>query len=83
VRSNWPIFAVSILKKLAKSIGHFVLGGIYTNVPSEKTAAFNAAKKLSVFDTTLPRYFLTSFGCFFTASENGKNIIPCFSSSDV
>ena len=50
--------------------------GTYTNEPSVNTAAFSAAKKLSVCGTTVPRYFFTSSGCFFTASENEQKITP-------
>ena len=37
--------------------------GIYTNEPSENTAEFMAAKKLSFTGTTELRYLRTSSGC--------------------
>ncbi len=50
--------------------------GTNTKLPSEKTAALSAAKKLSVCGTTEPRYCLTSSGCSRTASENEQKMIP-------
>ncbi len=54
--------------------------GTKTNDPSLKTAAFSAAKKLSLYGTTEPRYFFTSSGCFSTASENEQKITPASAS---
>ena len=45
-------------------------------MPSEKTALLSAAKKLSVYGTTEPRYFSTSAGCSRTASEKEQKMIP-------
>src|ERR1700722_1360874 len=50
--------------------------GIYTNEPSENTAAFKAAKILSECGTTDPTYFLTRSGCSCTASPNEQKMIP-------
>ena len=48
--------------------------------PSEKTAEFSVAKKLSVYGTTEPRYFFTSSGWFWTASEKEQKMMPTFAS---
>ena len=40
------------------------------------TAEFSAAKKLSDEGTTVPRYFLTSSGCSWTASEKEPKMMP-------
>ena len=45
---------------------------MYTNDPSEKTAALRQAKKLSDIGTTDPRYFLTMSGYSFMASDTGQ-----------
>src|ERR687897_110820 len=50
--------------------------GMYANEPSENTAEFSAAKKLSVCGTTDPRYFFTSSGWCCTASENEQKMMP-------
>ena len=50
--------------------------GIYTNEPSENTAEFIAAKKLSFTGTTELRYLRTSSGCSWTASLNEQKMIP-------
>ena len=55
---------------------------MYTNDPSEKTAALRQAKKLSDIGTTDPRYFLTKSGYSFMASDIEQNITPAdFNSS--
>ena len=54
---------------------------MYTNEPSLNTAELSAAKKLSLYGTTEPRYFRTSSGCSRTASPNEQKMIPCFASS--
>src|SRR5688500_19803027 len=53
----------------------------YTYEPSEKTAELSAAKKLSLYGTTEPRYRFTSSGCSSTASANEQKMTPCFISS--
>src|SRR5260370_5972715 len=63
-------------KYVESSIGHRTPFGTYTNDPSVNTAAFNEAKKLSVYGTTVPKYFLTSSGCYSAASENEQKITP-------
>src|SRR3989338_10505820 len=50
--------------------------GTYTNEPSVNTAEFNAAKKLSRYGTTVPKYSSMSAGYFCTASENEQKITP-------
>ena len=57
-------------------MGQYTPFGIKTNEPSVKTAEFNAAKKLSLIGTTLPRYCLTSAGYFSIASLIEQNITP-------
>src|SRR5438128_12688005 len=47
-------------------------------LPSEKTALFKAAKKLSFVGTTEPRYLRTISGCSLTASLNEQKITPTF-----
>src|SRR5204862_5632117 len=76
VRSNWPVDDALIRKYVDSSSGQRTPLGTYTKEPSVNTAAFNAAKKLSVWGTTEPRYFCTSSGCFCTASENEQKITP-------
>src|SRR3546814_13729410 len=51
------------------------------NDPSEKTAAFKAAKKLSRCPTTDPRCLRTSSGCSRTASEKEQKITPTSASA--
>src|SRR3546814_14993987 len=51
------------------------------NDPSEKTAAFKAAKKLSRGPTTDPRCLRTSSGCSRTASEKEQKITPTSASA--
>src|SRR4030095_4592144 len=78
VRSNWPDSALLIRKYVDNSIGQRTPLGIKQKLPSEKTALFSAAKKLSFVGTTDPRYFLTSSGCSRIASVNEQKITPCF-----
>src|ERR1035437_10669715 len=59
VRSNWPGLAWLIRKYVDSSIGQRTPFGMKQNDPSEKTAEFSAAKKLSLDGTTLPRHFFT------------------------
>src|SRR5512146_2782368 len=80
VRSNCPVSAALMRKYVESSIGHRTPLGTYTNEPSEKTAEFKDAKKLSVTGTTDPKYFFTSSGCFSTASENEQKITPASAS---
>ena len=54
--------------------------GMNTNEPSEKTAEFRAAKKLSEGGTTEPRYLRTSSGCSRTASEIDIKMTPASAS---
>src|SRR3989454_2525960 len=51
--------------------------GTYTNEPSVNTAELRAAKKLSLYGTTEPRYARTSSGCSRMASEMAQKMIPC------
>src|SRR5271170_1414973 len=76
VRSNWPVLAALIRKYVDSSIGQRTPGGTYTKEPTENTAEFNAAKKLSVAGTTLPKYRSISRGWSRTASENEQKITP-------
>src|SRR2546421_6668374 len=55
--------------------------GTYTNEPSVNTAELRAAKKLSLYGTTEPRYCCTSSGYSRIASEMAQKITPCFLSS--
>src|ERR687894_548901 len=64
-------------------MGHRTPFGTNTKDPSLNTAAFSAAKKLSLAGTTEPRYFRTSSGCSRTASPNEQKMIPCFASSSL
>ena len=41
-----------------------------------KTAELSAAKKLSLYGTTVPRYLRTSSGCSRTASEKEQKMMP-------
>ena len=56
---------------------------MYANEPSVKTAELRVAKKWSVVGITDPRYFLTSSGWFWIASEIGQKIIPCLFNSSL
>src|ERR1035441_8444735 len=62
VLSNWPVSAWLMRKYVDSSIGQRTPFGMKQNEPSEKTAEFSAAKKLSLEGTTLPRYFVTRWG---------------------
>src|SRR5436853_430966 len=55
--------------------------GTYTNEPSVNTAELRAAKKLSLYGTTEPRYCCTSSGYSRIASEMAQKITPCLLSS--
>src|SRR5881628_3628388 len=55
--------------------------GMYTNEPSVNTAELRAAKKLSLYGTTEPRYCCTNSGYSRIASEMAQKITPCFFSS--
>src|SRR3954471_20961784 len=81
VLSNCPVSAELIRKYVDSSTGQRTPLGTYTNEPSENTALFSAAKKLSLYGTTEPRYFSMSSGCSRTASPNEQKITPCFASS--
>src|SRR5450755_3024027 len=83
VRSNCPVLAALMRKYVDSSIGQRTPGGTYTKEPSEKTAEFRAAKKLSAVGTTLPRYFWISSGWLRTASENEQKITPAFDSLSI
>src|SRR5437660_746001 len=50
--------------------------GTYTNEPSVNTAELRAAKKLSLYGTTEPRYCCTSSGYSRIASEMAQKITP-------
>src|SRR5438045_5133368 len=65
-------------KYVDSSIGQRTPFGMKQKLPSEKTALFSAAKKLSFVGTTEPRYFLTSSGYSLIASVNEQKITPCF-----
>src|SRR5215470_9475157 len=81
VRSNWPVDFSLMRKYVDSSIGQRTPSGTYTNEPSENTAELSVAKKLSLTGTTEPRYFFTSSGCFWIASEIGMNSTPALASS--
>src|SRR5215475_9064851 len=81
VRSNWPVSLELMRKYVDSSNGQRTPFGTYTNEPSEKTALFNAAKKLSLYGTTEPRYFSTSDGCSRIASPNEQKTMPSVESS--
>src|SRR5437868_570259 len=68
-------------KYVDNSMGQRTPFGTYTNEPSENTALFSAAKKLSLYGTTEPRYFSTRSGCSRSASPNEQKMIPYFDSS--
>src|SRR5450759_2461843 len=76
VLSNWPVSAWLMRKYVESSIGQRTPFGMKQNEPSEKTAEFSAAKKLSLEGTTLPRYFFTRSGCSRTASEKEQKMMP-------
>ena len=61
-------------------MGHRTPLGTNTNDPSLNTAAFSAAKKLSLAGTTEPRYFRTSSGCSRTASPKEQKMTPASAS---
>jgi Fe-S cluster assembly protein SufB len=61
-------------KYVDSSIGQRTPLGTYTNEPSLNTAELSAAKKLSLYGTTEPRYFRTRSGCSRTASPNEQKI---------
>src|SRR3954470_19715574 len=81
VRSNCPVPSALMRKYVDNSIGQRTPLGMYTNDPSENTAELSAAKKLSEYGTTEPRYFCTSSGCSRTASPSEQNTIPSSPSS--
>src|SRR6476620_10204030 len=68
-------------KYVDSSIGQRTPLGTYTNEPSENTALFSAAKKLSLYGTTDPRYFSTSSGYSRVASPSEQKMTPCLASS--
>src|SRR6267378_6752692 len=78
VLSNWPDSELLIRKYVESSMGQRTPLGIKQNEPSERTALFSAAKKLSLVGTTEPRYLRTISGCSRTASLNEQKITPCF-----
>src|SRR6266568_1318335 len=78
VRSNCPDSELLMRKYVESSIGQRTPFGIKQKLPSEKTALFKAAKKLSFVGTTEPRYLRTISGCSFTASLNEQKITPTF-----
>src|SRR6185369_9453164 len=80
VRSNCPVFAALMRKYVDSSIGQRTPFGMYTNDPSENTAALSAAKKLSDAGTTEPRYRCTRSGCSCTASPKEQKMTPDFAS---
>src|SRR5207302_10560475 len=62
-------------------IGQRTPFGTYTNEPSVNTAELRAAKKLSLYGTTEPRYCCTRAVYSRIASEIAQKITPCFLSS--
>src|SRR4026209_2697160 len=62
VRSNCPDSELLMRKYVDNSIGQRTLFGMKQKLPSEKTALFKAAKKLSFVGTTEPRYLRTRSG---------------------
>src|SRR5947207_13631626 len=68
-------------KYVDNSMGQRTPFGTYTNEPSENTAEFSAAKKLSLYGTTEPRYLWTRSGCSRIASEMEQKMIPSLASS--
>src|SRR4029079_6335080 len=81
VRSNCPVPLALIRKYVDSSIGQRTPLGTYTNDPSENTAELSAAKKLSEYGTTEPRYFCTRSGCSRTASPSEQKTMPNAASS--
>src|SRR3954468_8495668 len=80
VLSNCPVSAELIRKYVESSIGQRTPFGTYTNEPSENTAEFSVAKKLSVYGPPEPRYCSMSAGWFSTASEKEQNTTPALES---
>src|SRR2546423_8613315 len=78
---NCPVSAELMRKYVDSSTGQRTPFGTYTNEPSEKTALLSAAKKLSLYGTTEPRYFRTSSGCSRSASPKEQKIMPCLANS--
>src|SRR4029079_6445949 len=70
-------------KYVESSTGQRTPLGTYTNDPSENTALFNAAKKLSLYGTTEPRYFSTRSGCSRRAARNDEKVMPYFESASL
>jgi putative hemolysin len=81
VRSNCPVSAALMRKYVDSSIGQRTPFGTYTKEPSLKTAELRAAKKLSLYGTTEPRYFSTKSGCSRTASPNEQKMMPSLPNS--
>src|ERR1051325_9657971 len=81
VRSNCPVEEALIRKYVDSSSGQRTPFGTYTNEPSVNTAELRAAKKLSLYGTTEPRYCRTSSGYSRIASEMAQKMTPCFLSS--
>src|SRR6266566_8149700 len=81
VRSNCPVEEALIRKYVDSSSGQRTPFGTYANEPSVNTAEFSAAKKLSLYGTTEPKYCRTSSGCSRIASEIAQKMMPCFASS--
>ena len=67
-------------KYVLSSIGQRTPFGMNTKLPSENTAEFSAAKKLSPVGTTLPRYFCTISGYSRIASLIEQNSTPASAS---
>src|ERR1700735_5818382 len=80
VRSHWPGFAELTRKYVDSSLGQRARTGTYTNEPSENTAEFSAAKKLSPAGTTVPRYCSMRCGWSRTASEKEQKMTPALPS---
>src|SRR5437762_10409997 len=76
VRSNWPVDDALIRKYVDSSSGQRTPLGTYTNDPSVNTAELSAAKKLSLYGTTVPTYCCTRSACSRMACEIGMNITP-------
>src|SRR5207244_5561865 len=81
VRSNCPVSAAFMRKYVDNSMGQRTPFGTYTNEPSENTALFSAAKKLSLYGTTEPRYLRTRSGCSRSASPSDMTMMASFPSS--
>src|SRR5574337_1258783 len=80
VRSNCPVCPALMRKYVDNSIGQRTPFGMNTNEPSENTAEFNAAKKLSPCGTTVPRYWRTRSPCSRIASDIEQKITPTLAS---